>query len=94
MILLCTLRDLLLIDKFKSNSFLFKADEVMFLPFGIITKKTLKNIMLPRITPTDKNANCGPKIFVKQNEIKAPIMSNTTGKIILLFINLDLQVRS
>ena len=94
MLLLCTLRILALIDKFKSNSFLFKAEEVMFLPFGIITKNTLKNIMHPKITPTDKNANLGPKIFVKQNEITAPIMSITTGKIILLFINLDLQIRS
>ena len=66
----------------------------MFLPFGIITKNTLKNIIHPKITPTDKNANFGPKIFVKKNEIAAPIMSNTTGKIILLFINLDLQIRS
>ena len=91
MILLCTLRVLALIDKFKSNFSLF---EVMFLPFGIITKNTLKNIMQPNMTPTDKNANLGPKIFVKQNEIKAPIMSNVIGKIILLFINLDLQIRS
>ena len=94
MLLLCTLRILALIDKFKSNSFLFKAEEVMFLPLGIITKNTLKNIMHPKITPTDKKANLDPKIFVKQNEITAPIMSNTTGKIILLFINLDLQIRS
>ena len=88
------LRILALIDKFKSNSFLLKAEEVMFLPFGIITKKTLKNIIHPKITPTDKNANFCPKTFVRQNEITAPIMSNTTGKIILLFINLDLQIRS
>ena len=93
-ILLCTLRVLALIDKFKSNSFLFKAEEVMFFPLGIITKKTLKNIIQPKITPTDKNANRGPKIFVKPNEITAPIMSKTTGKIILLSINLDLQIRS
>ena len=94
MLLLCTLRILALIDKFKSNSFLFKAEEVMFLPLGIITKNTLKNIIQPKITPTEKNANLDPKIFVKQNEITVPIMSNTTGKIILLFINLDLQIRS
>ena len=94
MILLCTLRDLLLIDKFKSNFSLFKAEEVMFLPFGIITKNTLKNITQPKITPTDKNANLDPKIFVKQNEITAPIMSSTNGKIIFLFISLDLQIRS
>ena len=94
MLLLCTLRILALIDKFKSNSFLFKAEKVMFLPLGIITKNTLKNIMHPKIRPTDKKANLDPKIFVKQNEITAPIMSNTTGKIILLFINLDLQIRS
>ena len=94
MILLCTLRILALIYKFKSNSFLFKAEEVIFFPLGIITKKTLKNIIQPRITPADKNANLGPKIFVKQNEITIPITSNTTGKIILLFINLDLQIRS
>ena len=94
MLLLCTLRILALIDKFKSNSFLFKAEEVMFLPLGIITKNTLKNIMQPKMTPTDKNANLGPKIFVKQNEITTPIMSNTNGKIIFLFINLDLQIRS
>ena len=50
--------------------------------------------MHPKIRPTDKKANLGPKIFVKKNEITAPIMSNTTGKIILLFINLDLQIRS
>ena len=66
----------------------------MFLPFGIITKNTLKNIIQPRMTPTDKNANFGPKIFVKPNEITAPIMSSIIGKIILLFINLDLQIRS
>ena len=66
----------------------------MFLPFGIITKNTLKNIMQPKITPTDKNANRDPKIFVKLNEIIVPIMSSTTGKIIFLFINLDLQIRS
>ena len=94
MILLCTLRVLALIDKFKSNFSLFKAEEVMFLPFGIITKNTLKNIIQPKITPTDKNANLDPKIFVKLNEITVPIMSSTTGKIILLFINLDLQIRS
>ena len=94
MTLLCMLRVLALIDKFKSNFSLFKAEEVMFLPFGIITKNTLKNIMQPKITPTDKKANFAPKIFVKQNEITAPIISNTTGKIILLFINLDLQTRS
>ena len=94
MLLLCTLRILALIDKFKSNSFLFKAEEVMFLPLGIITKNTVKNIMQPKITPTDKNANCDPKIFVKLNEITVPIMSSNTGKIILLFINLDLQIRS
>ena len=92
--LLCMLRVLALIDKFKSNSFLFKAEEVMFFPLGIITKKTLKNIIQPKITPTDKNANRDPKILVKQNEITAPIMSNTAGKIIFLFINLDLQKRS
>jgi len=91
MILLCTLRVLALIDKFKSNFSVFK---VMFLPFGIITKNTLKNIIQPKITPTDKNANLDPKNFVKQNEITAPIMSSTTIKIILLFINLDLQIRS
>ena len=91
MILLCTLRVLALIDKFKSNFSLFK---VMFLPFGIITKNTLKNIIQPKITPTDKNANLDPKIFVKPNEITVPIMSRTTGKIIFLFINLDLQIRS
>ena len=84
MILLCTLRVLALIDKFKSNFSVFK---VMFLPFGIITKNTLKNIIQPKITPTDKNANLDPKNFVKQNEITVPIMSSTTGKIILLFIN-------
>jgi len=94
MMLLCTLRVLALIDKFKSNFSLFKAEEVMFLPFGIITKNTLKNIIQPKITPTDKNANLGPKIFVKQNEIAAPIMNSTIGKIIFLFINLDLQIRS
>jgi len=71
MILLCTLRVLALIDKFKSNFSLFK---VMFLPFGIITKNTLKNIIQPKITPTDKNANLDPKIFVKPNEITVPIM--------------------
>jgi len=42
MMLLCTLRVLALIDKFKSNFSLFKAEEVMFLPFGMITKNTLK----------------------------------------------------
>ena len=92
--LLCTLRVLALIDKFKSNFSLFRVEEVMFLPFGIITKNTLKNIIQPKITPTDKNANLDPKIFVKQNEITAPIMSSTTIKIIFLFINLDLQIRS
>ena len=66
----------------------------MFLPFGIMTKNTLKNITQPKITPTDKKANLAPKTFVKQNEIMAPTMSNTIGKIILLFINLDLQTRS
>ena len=91
MILLCALRVLALIDKFKSNFSLFK---VMFLPLGIITKNTLKNIMQPKITPTDKNANRDPKIFVKLNEITIPIMSSTTGKMIFLFINLDLQIRS
>ena len=94
MILLCTLRVLALIDKFKSNFSLFKAEEVMFLPLGIITKNTLKNIIQPKITPTDKNANFDPKIFVKKNEMIAPIMTSTNGKIILLFINLDLQIRS
>ena len=92
--LLCTLRVLALIDKFKSNFSLFRAEEVIFLPFGIITKNTLKNIIQPKITPTDKNANLDPKIFVKPNEITVPIMSRTTGKIIFLFINLDLQIRS
>ena len=92
--LLCTLRILALNDKFKSNFFLSRAEEVMFLPFGIITKNTLKNIIHPKITPTDKNANRAPKIFVKPNEITAPIMSKTTEKNILLFINLDLQIRS
>ena len=94
MILLCTLRVLALIDKFKSNFSLFKAEDVMFLPFGIITKNTLKNIIQPKIMPTDKNANLGPKTFVKLNEITAPVMSNTIRKIIFLFINLDLQIRS
>ena len=79
--LLCTLRVLALIDKFKSNFSLFRVEEVMFLPFGIITKNTLKNIIQPKITPTDKNANLDPKIFVKQNEITVPIISNTTGKL-------------
>jgi len=81
MILLCTLRVLALIDKFKSNFSLFKAEEVMFLPFGIITKNTLKNIIQPKITPTDKNANLDPKIFVKLNEITAPIMSRILEKL-------------
>jgi len=94
MILLCTLRVLALIDKFKSNFSLFKAEDVMFLPFGIITKNTLKNIIQPKIMPTDKNANLDPKTFVKLNEITTPIMSRTNGKIIFLFINLDLQIRS
>ena len=94
MILLCTLRVLALIDKFKSNFALFKAEEVMFFPFGIITKNTLKNIIQPKMTPTDKNANLGPKTLVKQNEIIAPIISSTIGKIIFLFINLDLQIKS
>jgi len=58
--LLCTLRVLALIDKFKSNFSLFRAEEVIFLPFGIITKNTLKNIIQPKITPTDKKANLGP----------------------------------
>ena len=57
----------------------------MFLPLGIITKKTLKNIMQPKITPTERNAKCAPKTFVKENEIRAPIISNDTGKIILLY---------
>ena len=35
----------------------------------------------------------GPKIFVKQNEITAPIISSTIGKIIFIFINLDLQIK-
>ena len=60
MILLCTLRVLALIDKFKSNSFLFKAEREIFLPFGTITKNTLKNIIHPKIIPTDRNANLGP----------------------------------
>jgi len=94
MILVCTLRVLALIDKYKSNFTLYKAEEVMFLPFGIITKNTLKNIIQPKIAPTDKNAKLDPKIFVKQNEITAPTISNTTGKIIFLFINLDLQIKS
>jgi len=94
MILLCTLRVLALIDKFKSNFSLFKAEEEKFLPFGIMTKNTLKNIIQPKITPTDKKANLDPKTFVRQNEITVPIMSNVTGKIIFLFINLDLQIRS
>ena len=68
-----------LFDKSTSKSFFFKAEEVMFLPFGTITKNTLKNIMHPKITPTDKNANLAPKIFVKANEIMAPIMSNIVG---------------
>ena len=93
-ILLCTLRVLALTDKLTSNSFLFKAEEVMFFPLAIITKKTLKNIIQPKIKPTDKNANRGPKIFVKQNEITAPIMNNVIEKIIFLFVNLDLQIRS
>ena len=93
MMLLSTLRDLALFDKLTSNLFLFKAEAVIFLPLGIITKNTLKNIIQPKITPTDKNANLDPKIFVKQNEITAPIISNTTGKIICLFINLDLQIK-
>ena len=88
------LRVLALIDKFKSNFSLLKAEEVMFLPFGIITKKTLKNIIQPKITPTDKNANLDPKNFVRQNEIAVPIINSITGKIIFLFINLDLQIRS
>ena len=92
--LLCTLRVLALIDKFKSNFSLFKAEEVMFLPFGIMTKNTLKNITQPKITPADKNANLAPKTFVKLNEITAPIINIIAGKIILLFINLDLQMRS
>ena len=91
MILLCTLRVLALIDKFKSNFSLF---EVMFLPFGIITKNTLKNIIQPKITPTDKNANLDPKIFVKPKEIIPPIIRSNPEKIILLFINFDLQIRS
>ena len=94
MMLLCTLRVLALFDKLTSKSFFFKAEEVMFLPFGTITKNTLKNIIQPKMTPTDKNANLGPKTLVKQNEIIAPIISNATGKIIFLFINLDLQIRS
>ena len=92
--LLSTLRDLALFDKLTSNSFLFRAEAVIFLPLGIITKNTLKNIIQPKITPTDKNANRASKIFVKPNEITAPIMSKTIGKIILLFINLDLQIKS
>ena len=59
-ILLCTLRVLAWSDKLKSNFVLFKAEDVMFLPFGIITKKTLKNIIHPKIIPTDKNANLAP----------------------------------
>ena len=35
--LLCTLRVLAWVDKFKSNFVLFKAAEVIFFPFGIIT---------------------------------------------------------
>ena len=49
---------------------------------------------LPNTIPTDKNENLCPKTFVIPNEIIAPIISNTIGKIILLLINLDLQTRS
>jgi len=94
MILLCTLRVLALTDKFKSNSSSFKAEEVMFLPFGMITKNTLKNIIQPKIMPTDKNANIDPKNIDKQNEKTAPIKNNVIEKIIFLFIYLDLQIRS
>ena len=93
-ILLCTLRVLALFDKLMSKSFLFKAEAVIFLPFGTITKNTLKNIIQPKITPTDKKANLEPKIFVKPNEIIPPIMRSIIEKIILLFINLDLQIKS
>ena len=92
--LLSTLRDLALFDKLTSNSFLFRAEAVIFLPLGIITKNTLKNIIQPKIMPTDKNANLGPKIFVIPKEIRAPMINKTIGKIILLFLNLDLQIRS
>jgi len=94
MILLCTLRVLALIDKFKSKFSLSNVEEVIFLPLGIITKKTLKNIIQPKITPTDKKAKRDPKIFVKPNDMTIPVIKRTTGKIIFLFINLDLQMRS
>ena len=94
MILLSTLRALALWDKSTSNSFLFRAEEVIFLPLGIMTKNTLKNIMQPKIMPIDKNANLGPKTFVNPKEIRPPMISKTIGKIILLFLNLDLQIKS
>ena len=71
MILLCTLRVLALIDKFKSNSFLFKAEEVMFLPFGIITKNTLKNIISSALDKKkfDLNLSISAKIRSVHNNI-------------------------
>ena len=59
-LLLCTLRVLAWMDKCKSSFDLFKAAEVIFFPFGIIIKKTLKNIIQPRITPTERKANRAP----------------------------------
>ena len=44
--------------------------------------------------PTDKKANLGPKTFVNPKAMRPPMISKTIGKIILLFLNLDLQIKS
>ena len=49
----------------------------------MMTVKTLKNIIQPKIIPTDKNENRDPKILVKAKEITTPIINNVVVKIIL-----------
>ena len=64
-ILLCTERVLALVERLKSNFVPFNAEETIFFWFGMMTVKTLKNIIHPKIIPTDKKENRGPKIVVK-----------------------------
>ena len=66
----------------------------MFIWLGIITVKTLPNILEPIISPTLKIANFGPNNLVRPKETSASKMIAIEINNILFSISLDLHNRS
>ena len=62
--------------------------------FGIITVKTLPNILVPMINPTLKIANLGPYNFVRPKDTRVNKIIPVNINKILFSINFDLHNRS